>query len=163
MRAKVSDEKTAGLTGYILKGETAHFANLQTGDFDEKKIAALAVLMACGGAGANLSLMALDPWEGEWKNTNGDRIVIYRSDNVLEVFGSDAASSYRLVCIVMAKGKAAQCVGDGIGQNDKPYRFIYNNKMQVQNGTISEQWEITSEGGTAKGEGLFKPASNKTR
>ena len=107
--------------------------------------------------------MALDPWEGEWKNTNGDRIVIYRSDNVLEVFGSDAASSYRLVCIVMAKGKAAQCVGDGIGQNDKPYRFIYNNKMQVQNGTISEQWEITSEGGTAKGEGLFKPASNKTR
>lgn len=128
----------------------------------KNSVAALALSVECGSACANLT--ALVPWEGERKNTKGDRMLIYRSGKVMEVLVSDAFSFYRLVCIMTANDKAAQFVGDDISQADEQrYRFIYNNKMQLQNGAISKQWEATFDGGNTKGEVLFKPANAEKR
>lgn len=121
-------------------------------------------LALCAGlfmlpSAANLNLGSADPWTGQWRDAEGGRLVVTFQDGVLDAQGADAASVYRLVCVLDAPtARSAQCVGDGIS-HDGPQvaRFIYRSQWRLSaEGVLSETWQANLVNGSRQGKAEFK-------
>ena len=95
-------------------------------------------------------------WSGTWKAGSGALLSVTENGGTLDVWGTDAASVFRLTCVVNQKDLAqASCVGDGVN-HVRGTRFNYRNKLRVAAGAITEDWEAQEFLGGADGRETFQ-------
>lgn len=99
-------------------------------------------------------------WNGQWKASTGDTMLMSESGGVINMSGIDSRSEYRAVCIVSKEDSAtATCAGNGVDHMAGDSRFIYRSTMRFNstNDSITEAWEIEERDGRDKGTTVFQP------
>ena len=95
-------------------------------------------------------------WAGTWKASSGALLSVKENGGTLDVWGTDAASVFRLTCVVNQKDLAqATCVGDGVN-HVRGTRFNYRNKLRLAANAITEDWEAQEFLGGADGRETFQ-------
>ncbi|MCA3219060.1 MAG: hypothetical protein ING59_10995 [Burkholderiales bacterium] len=123
----------------------------------------LALMHATAHAGATAArggAAATDPWAGNWKDDRGGLAVVVAREGVLDMFGTDAASIYRAVCVLDAPSRqTATCAGDGVN-HERGFRFVYRSQLRLgEAGTLTEEWEAQGPNVRLQGKAVFKRAA----
>ena len=107
---------------------------------------------------ADLSFEKADNWNGKWQDGNGGLMVIQDHEGLLDVWGKDGASAYRLVCVLdRTSADKAVCVGDGMNHELEPKRFIYQSRVEINGkGEIDEDWSADFFQKGNRGKAVFK-------
>ena len=114
----------------------------------------LAVVVGALSLGAQAQ--SASAWTGTWKAGSGALLSVTENAGTLDVWGTDAASVFRLICVVNQKDATqASCVGDGVN-HVRGTRFNYRNKLRMAAGAITEDWEAQEFLGSADGRETFK-------
>lgn len=118
---------------------------------------ALATTLAATTASANLIISP--HWNGQWKATTGDTMLMSESGGVIDMSGIDSRSEYRAVCIVSKEDSTtATCAGNGVDHKAGDSRFIYRSTMRFNgtNDSITETWETEDRQSRNKGTTVFQ-------